>query len=242
MNNMKVIITKTNVIKSVEDWRMYAPPQNPKKHWKEGHSAKLLAKYVTNKNFANDVEQWIKDCHFSSSREVFCEPEVTTSFPNRGLGRKHDLIIEGKDFIIGVEAKVSESFGARTIEKEYEGQSEGKQKRVEILLKYIGKSYEEAKNYKYQLLTGLVGTLLEAKRKGKEKCLFIVISFTGDVDASSIGQETNNNDYAAFCSNFLGLLPNGGMVVYNIDGTEITCYIRKIEVNVERRFDLIKSS
>ena len=38
---------KGKIIKSVDDWYNAAPPKNPSLHWKDGRSAKELAKYMT---------------------------------------------------------------------------------------------------------------------------------------------------------------------------------------------------
>lgn len=237
---MKIIVFKTNRIKSVEDWKVYAPPQNPYLHWKEKHSAKLLAEYILNEISVEDISKVLKECGFIVPKELVCEPEVNTKLPYGRKGRSHDLVMEGNEFVICVEAKVSEPFGNNTIEKEYSGKSENKKKRIQIMLDYIGKSYEEAKKYKYQLLTGLVGTLLEAKKKGKQKCLFLVVSFTGDVEGSIKSHVTNQIDYGKFCSALLGLSSNGGPKVYKIDGTEITGHIKMVEINVCQKFNFNK--
>ena len=231
----KIIISKTKEIKSVEDWRVYAPPQNPSKHWKDGHSAKLLAEYAMSKNFKDDILKIIKECEFCVPSVIYGEPEVSTKLPASSRGpRKHDLLLTGDDFLIGIEAKVSESFDKMI--KVYQEQKGDKLRRIKTMLTYIGKSIEEAGEYRYQLLTGLAGTVLEAKKRGKKKCLFLVISFTGDVNASIKSIEKNNKDFEAFCAGLLELTPNGGMKVYNLNGTEITCYIKKM--NVERHFTI----
>ena len=235
MGNTKIIISKTNEIKSVEDWRMYAPPQKPNIQWKDGRSAKLLAEYALSKNFIDDILEIIKDCNFCVPSILYGEPEVSTKLPASSRGpRKHDLLLTGNDFVIGVEAKVSESFD-KTI-KVYQEKKGDRLQRIVAMLKYLGKSIEEAGEYRYQLLTGLVGTLLEAKKRGKKKCLFLVISFTGEVNASAKNIEKNNKDFETFCSSLLGLTPNGGTKVYKIDDKEITCYIKK--VNVKRHFTM----
>ncbi len=222
----KIIISKTKEIKSVEDWRVYAPPQNPSKHWKDGHSAKLLAEYAMSKNFKDDILKIIKECEFCVPSVIYGEPEVSTKLPASSRGpRKHDLLLTGDDFVIGIEAKVSESFGKK-IKSEKEG---NKPLRIKAMLEDICKSIEDAGDYRYQLLTGLVGTLKEAQNRKKNKCLFLVVSFIGEVDASVKGIDKNNEDYEVFCSNLLGLAKDGGMDVYN----ETNCYIKKVDIIVD---------
>ena len=229
---MKTKIFKTNVIHSVDDWYKYSPPQNPKLHWKNGRSAQLLAEYVTSREFTQDIGVIIKECGFHVPSVLYCEPEATTKLPCRGTGRKHDLLIEGKDFIIGIEAKVSEYFGS-FISNEYEKQSEGKRCRVDKLLSYIGLNIETAKDYRYQLLTGYVGTLLEAKKRNKNKCLFLVMMFLYDKHLSEKDQtaiENNNKDYHLFCRNLLKLSSDEGAKTYIVDGKQIICYIKKVKI------------
>ena len=233
---MKIEITKCHEIKTVDDWHQYAPPQNPEKQWKDGRSAKLFAEYALSQCFAENMHKILSYYGFQTSKVLSCEPEVNTKLPYGSKGRQHDLLIDGKDFIVGIEAKVSESFG-KSIEEEYT-KSKGKRDRIKSLLAYIGKDYEEAKDCKYQLLTGLVGTLLEAKERGKEKCLFLVIVFSGDVTATQKEQIKNNEDYSYFCNSLLEQADGSGKK-YSIEDTEITCYIKKVEVKVESKSFLL---
>ena len=40
---------KGKIINCVDDWYSVAPPKNPSLHWKDGRSAKELAKYMTSR-------------------------------------------------------------------------------------------------------------------------------------------------------------------------------------------------
>ena len=44
---MKLQISKTNIITTVEQWQQFAPPKDKIKHWKDGRSAKSLAQFMT---------------------------------------------------------------------------------------------------------------------------------------------------------------------------------------------------
>lgn len=177
---MKIIISKTNEIHSADEWYRYAPPKRSTQ-WKDGRSAKLLAEYATSRNFVNDISTWIDECGYKKPEALECEPEAVTSLPGQGDGCNHDLLITGDDFMIGVEAKVSETFG-NIIDKELKNASKNKKKRISTLLNYINPHPQSAGSYRYQLLTGLTGTLLATKKKKMKKCLFLIIVFTGDVD------------------------------------------------------------
>lgn len=41
-----------NEIRSVDDWFKVAPPKGKDKQWKDGYSAKELAKYIVEENIA----------------------------------------------------------------------------------------------------------------------------------------------------------------------------------------------
>ena len=230
----KKINKKEKKIKSVREWYKYAPPQNPKVQWKEGHSAKLLARYVLSENFASDMTKILNECGIKLPSALNCEPEVNTKLPHGSMGRNHDLLIVDSDFVIGAEAKASETFGNK-IECEYNKSGIEKRNRINKLLEYIGKSKEEAINNKYQLLTGLVGTLLEAQRNNKSRCIFLIIIFKGDIEGNS---GNNDSDFKKFCEEILGASSNGGKRHFIIEGHDILCYIKKIEIDVTLNFRL----
>ena len=51
MNKYKVTLSKKGKqINSVDDWYKYAPPMKKDIHWKDGKSAKELAKYIIEGN------------------------------------------------------------------------------------------------------------------------------------------------------------------------------------------------
>ena len=83
---------------------------------------------------------------------------------------------------------------------------------------------------RYQLLTGVVGTLYEAKRNVKSKALFLVIVFTDTIEGKEITKTNRNNkDFADFCQQ-LGMDKDGGQI--RIMDVELT--IKKIEVSLKQ--------
>jgi hypothetical protein len=230
---MKLKIQKTMPINSLEDWRAYGHPQRDNQ-WKDGRSAKLLAQYTLSKQFEKNLQSWMKECGLPTNQDLVCEPEYVTQLPARGRGRNHDLLISGNDFVIGVEAKVLEDFQS-SIQNHLEG--ENQQKRVNELLKYIGKEGSEENNIKYELLTGFVGTMIEAISRGCSKCLFLVIVFTGDGVKARNNEKgnakKNEKDYDDFCK-FIDI-ENGGKKTFKNNEFEITCAIKRVEVEVEAK-------
>ena len=160
-----------------------------------------------------------------------CTPEANTPLPGKGKGRNHDLLMIGKDFVVGIEAKVTEPFGNKTIQKELKGSSKNKKNRIDTLVKELFNCDidKDIEDLRYQLLTGTMGTLFEAIRNNKSKALFLVIVFTDGIQKTQDenDQSSNNDDYADFCTK-LGLGKDGGTKrVLNIELT-----IKKIEVSL----------
>ena len=104
---MKLEISKTNIITTVEQWQQFAPPKDKEKHWKDGRSAKSLAQFMTDKNQVKKLESILNELGYETKGIISCTPEANTALPGTGNGRNHDLLMIGKDFVAGIEAKVS---------------------------------------------------------------------------------------------------------------------------------------
>ncbi len=238
---MEIIIKKPVEIRDIETWHQVAPPKDPEKQWKNGRSAKELARFATNPFFFEFIKTVLKEAGVKDNKFV-CEPEAETRFDKKdkdmGTGgpRNHDLLMIGSECVIGVEAKVSESFG-ETIEKEWANSKKGenKKKRILGLIEYIsGKKYasidqlpEEVLNLRYQLFTATVGTIMAAHENNKKKAIVLVLVFDQNVtkETSYEGNVANNNgDYYAFKEKFF---PNGVKTIQ-----EIECHLIKKTVHI----------
>lgn len=112
---------KDNGISSVEGWFEKAPPKMGAFHWKDGRSAKELAKYFT-KNYPYlplEIEKVL--LAFAEKNSQFdWLAEYVTPFDvhclGSGEGRNHDAIIFGNDIFVGVEGKSYEPFGQQVKE------------------------------------------------------------------------------------------------------------------------------
>ena len=105
---------KGKIINSVYDWYDAAPPKNPSLHWKDGRSAKELAKYMTSTKgyMPKEIEDILVKLGCNPNDTFYGEPEAVTSLEGRGGGRHHDLLlVQGNEVVIGVEAKSDEDFG-----------------------------------------------------------------------------------------------------------------------------------
>ena len=227
---MKLEISKTNIITTVEQWKQFAPPKDKEKHWKDGRSAKSLAQFMTDKNQVKKLESILNELGYDTKGIISCTPEANTALPGTGNGRNHDLLMIGKDFVAGIEAKVSESFG-KTISKELIGASENKQYRIDTLAKELFgcEINADSGDLKYQLLTGVYGTLREAEKNKKSKALFLVVVFTDGLtseDENAVNR--NNDDFKNFCQQ-IGLSAEGGTICKsNVDLT-----IMKVEISLK---------
>lgn len=228
---MKLEISKTNIITTPEQWMQFAPPKDKEKHWKDGRSAKSLAMFMTDTIQVKKLENVLNELGYNSKGIVSCTPEANTVLPGRGNGRNHDLLMIGKDFVVGIEAKVSEPFG-KSISNELIDASENKRYRINALAKELFGCEINADNevLKYQLLTGIVGTLREANNNAKSKALFLVLVFTDGIkkeDEKAV--ENNNKDFADFCK-YIGLSVNGG----TIQVANVALTIKKVEISLKQ--------
>lgn len=104
-----LILKKNNqLINTVNLWGEIAPPKKKEKHWKDGRSAKELAKFMIESNgyLPKEIERILDEINFNENVSFIGEPESVTGPIGRGEGRNHDLLLNGENkIIIGIEAK-----------------------------------------------------------------------------------------------------------------------------------------
>jgi hypothetical protein len=213
---------KKNVeIRSVEDWFRLAPPKKGSKQWKDGRSAKELAKrWFPTKGRPKLPEELAKllnshpDLRGTLINEGIPEHKVELDgFP--GETRNADLVLLGKKddkvVCISVEAKADEEFD-RIIDaklKAVENKPSNLPKRIDLLCRSLfGKTVKEfpaLKSFRYQLLAAVGGALIEAKIRKAALCLFVVHVFlTESVDFKKV--EENSKDFDKFIQLLSGRL------------------------------------
>lgn len=230
---MKIKISKNNnIITTVEEWYQFAPPKAKGKHWKDGRSAKSLAQFMTDKNQVKKLEDILVELKYDTNGVISCTPEANTVLPCKGNGRNHDLLMIGEDFVVGIEAKVSESFGEE-ISTELIEASDNKKGRIDKLANELfGCKINEIKDgleLRYQLLTGVYGTLREAENNKKSKALFLVIVFTDGItreDENAVNR--NNDDFKNFCK-CINLSEEGGTICKS----NVALTIKKVEISLK---------
>lgn len=229
---MQIKLKKSIAIRTVEDWHTYAPPKDAQKQWKDGRSAKELARFACSSRFEELIKTLLKECQVKN-QDFIGEPEAETYFPTKeplNLGkngpRNHDLLLIGKDCVIGIEAKVSEPFD-ETIQERWDKleKTENQRNRVLGLVKYImGDTYnkyqtveslpEEIKALRYQLFAATVGTIEEAKKNNVKKAIVLIIVFNGNIDPGANYEDCirrNNDDY----DDFVSICMTGGKKIIN---------------------------
>ncbi len=236
---MSIIIQKVKDINDEVDWFLYAPPQGGKTQWKDGYSAKEFARFATRrKEFQTLINEVLKKCELKTGISFTCEPEALTSLPYSSGPRHHDLLMRSQKLIIGIEAKVNETFG-KTIEKETKDAGKAKNARIEWLTDTLfpdHKNCESVDHLNYQLLTGLAGTLLEAKRADVKQCIFLIVEFIKE------GEDANPRNQEDF-ERFEALLPTAIVSqamkrVFMVKepkekhGTKIGCWLVKKQVAI----------
>jgi len=246
-------------IETFEQWEELGHPKSDK-HWKPGRSAMEMARYAIEHTteFESLIKDVLKQCGISE-QDFICEPEANVSLGQgmkQGGPRNHDLLMLGsKDCVIGIEAKVSESFD-ESLEKAINKQSQkrkGNQEdtRAYQLLKFFVTSdseEEKAKSIGYQLFSATRGAMQSALSQLYTKAIMLVVVFTGDVQKESNYDahcNKNDEDFDAFIHVIRA--DKNGKIVRKVDKKEIECWIKKVKVNIfssystEIKYNLINS-
>lgn len=202
-------------IRSVDDWFCFAPPKKGSDHWKDGRSAKELARAwfrTGSPKCPVDLDALLKS-HPSTADCVIetAFPEMTTRLDHfHGGGRNHDLILLGhnKDhkILISIEAKADETFG-RLIHDELTPKNPHSRTpdRIRLLATSIfGRPIDTAlEDLRYQLLYGLAGTLIEAKNQQATLAVFVIHEFISS-HTNSTKVNLNDMDFRKFIQSLPG--------------------------------------
>lgn len=224
-------------IDSLEAWKKLGKTKKDDQ-WKEGRSARLMAELAIERKpeFAKRVSDLLAECGIAE-QDFVCEPEAKTCLGEemypRGP-RNHDLLMLGKDCVIGIEAKVSEPFG-KEIGKQQKSTKGNISKRAELLRKFLmpDKTQDEVSGIGYQLFTATRGTMCAALEHGVEKCIMLVITFKGNVE--------KEDDYDTLCAknaedfdDFLKATgaDGNGRIAREIGNKAVSCWIKHIDVTV----------
>ena len=209
--------------KQITDWRAWTRPKRDYQ-WRAGRSAMELARawfLAPMPSCPREVSDLLAS-HPRTAGLTLVEgiPEHVTSLPERGEGRNHDLLLladgENGRTVISVEAKVDESFGETIGTYWNKGRRSATPtrapERIEALLSMaFGASArpdtDPWRGLRYQLLTAVSGTAIEAARRQAAAAVVIVHEFrTESADGQNVA--VNTEDFQSFVSALLGLPPS----------------------------------
>lgn len=185
---------------SITKWDEWTRPKRDYQ-WKPGRSAMELAKAWFREDRpaipAELLSLFAKHRRLEQLDILYGIPELVTPLPERGEGRNHDLCLYGKthqeNVTVCIEAKADEPFGdftvgeywSRGLKRRVGGVRTRVPERVKALLSMVngtGSSPLQSPwaNVRYQLLTAICGTILEAQKDLSSLGLFIVHEFQTD--------------------------------------------------------------
>lgn len=218
---MKILNRSGEPILSLEQWTR---PKKEDLHWKPGRSAVELARAwcptsgpacPSATTALLSTHEWTRDLDIDEVR-----PEHVTPLPERGEGRNHDLwakgVANGAPFTLCVEAKADEPFGDtinETCSKALErSEATGAVRRARALLQMVfgaeaKPDREPWKALRYQLLTAIAGTALQARIDGATRAALVIHEFQGN-ETTSARLDRNAVDL----QNFLTILNDGKLV------------------------------
>lgn len=188
-----------------ENWESSWMPKKAEQ-WKDGRSSKELAKLCQRDSFKLLISKVLLECNIEE-QDFDCEPESKSSLGagfGRGGCRNHDLLMIGKNCVIGIEAKVSEPFDKKfymVLSEQMKNHfDETKSTRAYKLKEHLTKG-KNANDIGYQLFTATRGTINAAISTKRRKCIFLVLVFEGNVikeNNYNIKVKNNNIDFNNF--------------------------------------------
>ena len=176
-------------IKNIFEWYSKAGPKDKETQWKENHSALEFAKLVLDNSFEKDIKDNILNKISSNQNIIFAIPEQITRLDEyKGGQRNHDLSLYSENdtekIAVCFEAKVNEDFDKYVKEKWEEGNKKGSKihDRIKNIINSLWQTsnIETYKDIKYQLLTGLFGTIKFAEQVHAKKCVFCIYQIVID--------------------------------------------------------------
>lgn len=211
-------------ITDVESWLAHAPPKGKENHWVDGRSAKELARAWCALADRPDVPPEVRrllDSNPATAQMVVGEmfPEHLVAFDEWPGGvRNADLMgtgrtVDGESVAVSVEGKADEPFDSNISEIRRradrlttKGKNTNAVARVDGLLKALFGEKSPLSSYdhfRYQLLTGVAGTLAYATHCGASLAVFIVHEFVSPL-ARPKALERNAADLSVFVKTLTG--------------------------------------
>ena len=214
-------------ISGMWSWFAAAPPKGAEKQWKDGRSAKELARAWCRAGIPSMPAEMVETLSSHSDTVGFVAwdaiPELVTPLDaERGEARNHDLVVvgvaNGAATLVGVEAKAGEPFGDKTVAQRLAAgvatPRSGVSRRIAGLVEAItGQRPDFASGEEipvglsdrgYQLLTATVGTVIEAGRRHCSRAVLLVHEFAPATPPPNLARDLA--DARADLDAFVGVL------------------------------------
>jgi hypothetical protein len=186
-----------NNIHTVDEWKEYAPPKKNDSHWVSGRSAKELAELWVGSGSVIIPQQLINilqsEPRFKNINLIAGYPEHKIKFDDlAGETRNADLAIEAccgdEPVAITIEAKADEPLDnyldkkmLKALEEKIKNPNSQAVKRIADLVQAIlplrTKQIPALAKIRYQLLTGIAGTIAFANELNAKSAVFIIHEF-----------------------------------------------------------------
>lgn len=167
---------------------------DPIKHWKDGRSAKELARsWVAAERTPRGLPPKVAavldtDPNLAGAALLLGVPEHTVELPGRGRPSQNDLwaILRAPSGLVSmtVEGKSGEPFD-RPLSEWLDGSSPGKRERLQGLLDLLEPPGAPRLHLMYQLFHRTASAIIEARRFGFSHAIMLVHSFGGVADMES---------------------------------------------------------
>jgi hypothetical protein len=244
------------VLTSTDLWGKYAKPASPT-HWKEGRSALELARAWTSTpgQMPHEVTSALADGPFADLQLAHGRAELKTPFPDGSAGpRNHDLVVVATcsrgNVLLDVEGKERETFD-RTLVQRWTKREAAKPRsniRPRILRwssllsgRYYDRLTADLEPLRYQLFSGLAGSIRLANIKHCTAAVFLVHQFEHAQPAPSLARmyDRNQRDLDAFTHWLNPALPlvgrgSGSLVVRILRAGESNSLFDGVELYVAK--------
>ena len=224
------------LIDNFNEWKKMGHPKSDDQ-WVEGRSSFEMARFAIEHTdaFKKMIEDVLAECKIET-QDFVCEPEATSGLGKRmksGGPRNHDLRMIGKDCVIGIEAKVSESFDEKIKDVIRKQTKQDPQDTRAYLLSQFLAPGKEVGERGYQLFTASRGIMCDASKLKYSKSILLVIIFTGNVRKEKNYESnclSNDVDFDEFKKAIE--TDTNDLIQRKIDGRTISCWIKKIKVQI----------
>jgi hypothetical protein len=199
-------------INSIDDWFRWAPPKRGTLHWKDGRSAKELAKSWFRSGSAMPPRELESLLEATFGPLLFKEiiPECIAELDDfGGEGRNCDLVavceVAGQRIVISVEAKADERFGPTV--GDYYDQKVGSRSNVPARIEQLSEALFGrqpdgiTRRLRYQLIHAAAASLIEAKNHNATCGVLLIHEFVS-APLSARRLEQNASDWANFVRAF----------------------------------------